>query len=55
VRRGDSSDNFFSEVGRFMKKTDFLNNPVTTMLISALVMVGVYKLGKFTFSRKRSD
>jgi carbonic anhydrase len=49
------TDNFFSEVGRFMKKTDFLNNPVTTMLISALVMVGVYKLGKFTFSRKRSD
>jgi carbonic anhydrase len=49
-----NGDNFFSETKRFMKKTDFLNNPVTTVLLSALVMVGIYKIGKMTFGNRRN-
>jgi carbonic anhydrase len=51
------TENFFSEMGDFMKKTNFLNNPFTTVVISALVMVGVYKAGTaiFGFKRKVSE
>lgn len=46
-------DNMFSEIRGFMKKTDFLNNPVTTILLSSLLMVGIYKIGQNVFGSKR--
>ena len=36
----------------FIKKTDFLNNPLITIVVSSLIMVGVYKVGIVVFKRK---
>ena len=32
-----------------MKRTDFLNNPFVTIVVSSLIMVGVYKVGIAVF------
>lgn len=45
--------NFFAEVGDYVTKNDLLTHPVTVVIASALVMVGVYKIGTLTFGRKR--
>ena len=48
VKSGNSVD----KLKRFMKRTDFLNNPIVTIIMSSLVMVGVYKVGVAVFKRK---
>ena len=48
VKSGNSVD----KLKRFMKRTDFLNNPFVTIVLSSLIMVGVYKVGIAVFKRK---
>jgi carbonic anhydrase len=48
VKSGNSVD----KLKRFMKITDFFNNPIVTIIMSSLVMVGVYKVGIAVFKRK---
>lgn len=45
--------NFFAEAGNYLVNGQLLNNPLTVAVISALIMIGVYKIGTITFGRKR--
>ena len=42
-------------MGDYVTKNDLLTHPVTVVIASALVMVGVYKIGTLTFGRKRPN
>lgn len=50
----EAPTNFFAEAGKFVQSGEFINNPFTIVILSAITMIGVYKIGNFIFARKRA-
>lgn len=53
VSNGNGQANFIKDLSEYMEKDKILKNPYFQSIVAVLVMLGVYKLGKFVFDRKK--